>query len=144
MELALELAAKAGDAGEVPVGAVVVCGGQLAGSGYNQRESGRDATLHAEMTAIRAACRQLGGWRLPAATLYVTLEPCPMCAGAALNARIDRLVFGAPDPKGGACGSVLNVLAGNVLNHRVEVSGGLRAEESAALLRSFFSHRRQR
>lgn len=142
MREALAEAELAAAAGEVPVGAVLVADGVIHGRGHNQRESGRDATLHAEMTAIRAACRSMGGWRLPRATLYVTLEPCPMCAGAAVNARIARIVYGAADPKSGACGSVLDVPASGTLNHCVAVSGGVCAEACAALLRSFFAARR--
>lgn len=142
MQQALRLAEQAAAEEEVPVGAVLVARGQLAGVGYNQREQGRDATLHAEMIAIRAACAKLGGWRLPEATLYVTLEPCPMCAGAILAARIDRVVFAAADPKGGACGSVVDVAGSGALNHRARVEVGLLAEESAALLKKFFARRR--
>lgn len=142
MREALAEAELAAAEGEVPVGAVLVAGGILRGRGHNQREHGRDATLHAEMIAIRNACGNMGGWRLPEATLYVTLEPCPMCAGAAMNARVDRIVFGAPDPKSGACGSVLDLPASGMLNHSAVVTGGVLAEECVALLRSFFAGRR--
>jgi tRNA(adenine34) deaminase len=142
MRQALALAEQAAAADEVPVGALVVVGDQVLGRGWNQREGGRDATLHAEMIAIREACATLGGWRLPQATLYVTLEPCPMCAGAMINARIERLVYGAADDKSGACGSVLDICASPLLNHRVTVTGGVLAAEAAALLRQFFSRKR--
>ena len=142
MQRALELAKLAAAQDEVPVGAVLLSRGRMVGEGYNQREAGRDATLHAEMIAIRNACARLGGWRLPEAVLYVTLEPCPMCAGAILAARIDRVVYGAPDDKGGACGSVLDVLGSGALNYRTAAEGGLLAEQSAALLKSFFARRR--
>ena len=135
MYQALELAEQAVAHDEVPVGALVVAGGKIVGRGYNQREYGRDATLHAEMIAIRAACATMGGWRLPGATLYVTLEPCPMCAG--------RLVFGAYDPKAGAAGSVLDIVRCRGLNHQLEVTGGVLAEESAALLKNFFARKRR-
>jgi len=143
MYQALELAEQAVAHDEVPVGALVVAGGKIVGRGYNQREYGRDATLHAEMIAIRAACATMGGWRLPGATLYVTLEPCPMCAGALVNARVERLVFGAYDPKAGAAGSVLDIVRCRGLNHQLEVTGGVLAEESAALLKNFFARKRR-
>lgn len=144
MQQALELAVSAAAAGETPVGALIVRGGQIIARGWNMREQGRDATLHAEMNAIRDACEIMGGWRLPGCTLYVTLEPCPMCAGAIVNARIERVVFGAYDPKAGAAGTVLDVLGAPGLNHHPLVQGGLLAGESAALLRSFFRERRSR
>ncbi|NLF79925.1 MAG: nucleoside deaminase [Clostridia bacterium] len=142
MRQALALAARAAAEDEVPVGALVVAGGRIVGRGWNQREAGRDATLHAEMIAIREACAALGGWRLPDATLYVTLEPCPMCAGAIINARIDRLVFGAADQKSGACGSVLDLCGKGLLNHTVAVAGGVLADEAAGLLKDFFGRKR--
>ncbi|MBQ6808078.1 MAG: tRNA adenosine(34) deaminase TadA [Firmicutes bacterium] len=144
MQQALKLAEQAAEEDEVPVGAVVVSDGRLVGRGYNQREQGKDATLHAEMSAIRQACATLGGWRIPRATLYVTLEPCPMCAGALVNARIERLVYAAPDPKAGAAGTVMNIVEHPVLNHRLQVESGLLAEESAALLRAFFARKREK
>lgn len=137
MRRALELAQEAAEDGEVPVGAVVVSGGRIVGEGRNRRERDKNALAHAELEAIDAACRTLGGWRLPAATLYVTLEPCPMCAGAIVNARIARVVYGAPDPKAGSCESVVR-LFDLPYNHRPEVLGGVLAEESAQLLRDFF------
>lgn len=142
MQQALALAEQAAAQDEVPVGALVVAGGGIVGQGYNQREYGRDATLHAEMIAIREACATMGGWRLPGATLYVTLEPCPMCAGALVNARIERLVFGASDPKAGAAGSVLDITRCAGLNHQLIVERGLLAEEAASLLKSFFARKR--
>lgn len=140
---ALELARQAAAADEVPVGALIVARGRIVGRGYNQRQYGRDATLHAEMIAIREACAALGGWRLPGATMYVTLEPCPMCAGALVNARVERLVFGAADPKAGAAGSVLEICRCPGLNHQLAVEGGVLAEEAAALLREFFAAKRR-
>ena len=137
MRLALEQARIAGAAGETPVGAVAVWDGQPIALAHNRRESGRCALAHAEMLAIRAACEKLGGWRLHRCTLYVTLEPCPMCAGAIINARILRVVFGARDPKAGCFGSVADFSA-LPFNHRPEIVSGVLEEESAALLREFF------
>ncbi|MCL2030437.1 MAG: tRNA adenosine(34) deaminase TadA [Oscillospiraceae bacterium] len=135
---ALELAALAAAEGEVPVGCVVVHrDGRVVGEGRNRREGAKDALAHAELEAIRAACAALGGWRLHECDLYVTLEPCPMCAGAAVNARLRRVVYGAPDPKAGACGSRLDLFA-HGLNHRPEVAGGVLAEECGAVLSEFF------
>ena len=142
MEEALRLAEEAARQDEVPVGAVIVSAGRVVGRGMNQREQGRDATLHAEMCAIRQACATLGGWRIPNATLYVTLEPCPMCAGALVNARIQRLVYAASDPKAGAAGTVMNIVDHPHLNHRVLIQSGLLEEESIALLRAFFAGKR--
>ncbi len=144
MQEALALAKQAVAADEVPVGAVVVSRGEIVGRGYNQREKGKDATLHAETIAIRQACAKLGGWRIPDSTLYVTLEPCPMCAGAMVNARINRLVYGAADPKAGAAGSVLNIVDHPGLNHRLTVESGLLQEEAAALLKEFFARKRRK
>lgn len=137
MDEALALAREAGDAGEVPVGCVIVCRGQVVGRGRNRREADRSALAHAEMEAIGEACRTLGGWRLWECDLYVTLEPCAMCAGAILNARIPRVIYGAPDPKYGACGSVCSLFS-MAFNHHPEVVRGVREEEAAALLRDFF------
>lgn len=142
MRQALELAKIARDQDEVPVGALIVAGDKIVGRGYNLRESGRDATFHAEMIAIREACATMGGWRLPGATLYVTLEPCPMCAGAMVNARIERVVFGAYDPKAGAAGSVLDIVNCVGLNHQLAVTSGVLAEESAKMLKDFFARKR--
>jgi len=142
MRRALELAGRARDAGEVPVGAVVVLEDRIVGEGWNRPISAADATSHAETEAMRAACRELRNYRLAGATLYVTLEPCVMCVGAIFHARIARVVFGAPDPKTGAAGSVINLFAEPKLNHHATVEGGMLADESAALLRDFFSARR--
>ena len=142
MGLALEQARLAFERAEVPVGAVVICDGELVGAGANAREGRRDPTAHAEMLALRRAAAHLGRWRLTGCTLYVTLEPCPMCAGALIAARIDRLVFGCPDPKAGAVASLYQLAADPRLNHRFAVAGGVRADEAAALLRGFFQQRR--
>ncbi len=142
MEQALTLARRARDAGEVPVGAVVAREGELLGSGWNHPITAHDPSAHAEITALREAGRSAGAYRLPGATLYVTLEPCPMCAGALLHARIERLVFGAADPKTGACGGQFDLFAVPGHNHRVEVAGGVHADASAELLRAFFRARR--
>jgi tRNA(adenine34) deaminase len=127
---------------DVPVGAVIVHGGEVIGAGHNERELRADPTAHAETIAIRAAARALGSWRLVDTVLYVTLEPCAMCAGAIVLARIPRVVYGTVDPKAGAAGSVLDVLAEPRLNHRPEVAGGLLAAECAELLQAFFRSRR--
>lgn len=142
MRLALEEAERAGARGDVPVGAALVQAGRLLAARGNERELRRDPTAHAEMLVIREAAAILGGWRLPNATLYVTLEPCPMCAGAIVLARIDRVVFGAPDPKAGAAGTVMNVVRNPTLNHQAEVTGGVLAAECAAVLQRFFAGRR--
>ena len=145
MRLALDEAREAGRKGEVPVGAVVVAGdGSVLSSAHNLRESSADSTAHAEILALRSACAATGGWRLPDASLYVTLEPCAMCMGAAVNARIRRVVFGAEDPRGGALVSNFGVGAGNELNHRVEFSGGVLGAECAEILESFFRTLRDR
>jgi tRNA(adenine34) deaminase len=128
--------------GDVPIGAAIFRAGQLLAVAGNERELRRDPTAHAEVLAIRTAAEALGGWRLPETTLYVTLEPCAMCAGAIVLARIPTVVFAAPDPKAGAAGSVLEVLAEPALNHRPEVIAGVREEECAAMLREFFNSRR--
>lgn len=142
MRRALELAAQAGEQGEVPVGAVLVLDGRMAGEGRNRMIEAADPTAHAEMEALRAACGSAGNYRLPGAELFVTLEPCAMCAGAIVLARLSRVVFAAHDPKSGAAGSVFNVLDNAALNHRCEVRAGLLEDESAELLRSFFRARR--
>lgn len=142
MRRALELAERAASAGEVPVGAVIVREGAIVGEGWNRPISSHDATSHAETEAIRAACRTLGNYRIPGATLYVTLEPCIMCSGAIMHARIGRVVFGASDSKTGACGSVLNLFADDRLNHHAILEAGVLADASVALLKSFFSARR--
>lgn len=137
MRAALALARAAGEAGDVPVGCVIVKDGEILASGRNRREARQDATAHAEVEAIRAACEALGSWHLDGCTLYVTLEPCPMCAGAILNARISAVVYGADSPKSGCCGSVLSLFQER-FNHRPAVYGGVLAEECAALLGRFF------
>jgi len=144
MGLALEQARRAEGHGDVPIGAAILGadGEPLAAAG-NERELRREPTAHAEILAIRAAAEALGGWRLPGTTLYVTLEPCAMCAGAIVLARIPTVVIGAPDPKAGAAGSVLDVLAEPALNHRPQVIAGVREPECAALLREFFAARRR-
>jgi tRNA(adenine34) deaminase len=142
MDLALNEAEKAMAAGEVPVGAVVVSAGTVVGRGYNRPISASDPTAHAEMFAIREAARTLGNYRLPEVTLYCTVEPCIMCAGAMVHARISRLVFGTPDPKAGAAGSIYNVLTDPRLNHRVEVISGICEDRCTAILRTFFASRR--
>ncbi len=142
MRLALREAVAAGEHGDVPVGAVVVHDGEVVGTGRNERELRGDPTAHAELLALRAAALSLGGWRLPGAVLYVTLEPCPMCAGAIQQARIARTVYGAPDQKLGAAGSVINILGDPRLLHRVEVQGGVLAGESLSVLQRFFDERR--
>ena len=142
MGLAIEQARAAERGGDVPIGAVVARGGEPLAAAGNERELRRDPTAHAEILAIRAAAEALGGWRLPDTTLYVTLEPCAMCAGAIVLARIPEVVYGAPDPKAGAAGSVLDVLAEPALNHRPDVIGGVLEDECAALLTEFFSARR--
>ena len=141
---ALRLAAEAGAAGEVPVGAVAVHLGVVVGRGRNRREEDRDPTAHAELLALQEAARSLGRWRLTGVTLYVTLEPCAMCAGAMVLARVDRLVFGASDPKAGAVGSLLDLSADPRLNHRFPVTAGLLAGACGDLLRAFFRSRRGR
>ena len=142
MELALERAREAERHGDVPIGAAVVRDGKPLAAAGNERELRADPTAHAEILAIRAAAEALGGWRLPGTTLYVTLEPCAMCAGAIVLARIPTVVYGASDPKAGAAGSVLDVLAEPALNHRPQVIPGIRAAEAATLLRNFFAARR--
>lgn len=142
MRTALELGREAAGGEEVPVGAVVVAGGSVIGRGRNRSIADRDPTAHAEIVALRAAAAEVGNHRLPQATLYVTLEPCVMCVGAMLHARIARLVFGAYDDKAGAAGSVFDLCGHRQLNHRIEVNGGLLADECGSLLRSFFETRR--
>jgi len=142
MRAALKEAEEAAEEGEVPVGAVVVHGGKVVGRGRNQREKLEDPTAHAEMIAITQAAAALGTWRLEGCTLFVTLEPCLMCAGALVNARVDRVVFGARDPKAGACGSLYQVGLDPRLNHRFEVEGGVLEAECGELLRRFFAGKR--
>lgn len=142
MREALALAAEAGEKGDVPVGAVVVKDGEVVGRGSNARETIGDPTAHAEILAIREASQSLSSWRLGECTLYVTLEPCPMCAGALVASRMGALVFGAPDPKAGACGTLYNLCADPRLNHELAVTRGVLAEESGRLLSEFFATKR--
>jgi tRNA(adenine34) deaminase len=142
MRLALREAARALEHDDVPIGALVVREGEVIGSGHNEREVRSDPTAHAEMIALREAARALGSWRVLDAVMYVTLEPCAMCAGAIVLARVPRVVFGATDPKAGAAGSVFDILAEPRLNHRPRVESGLLAGDSAELLRAFFASRR--
>ncbi len=142
LERALALAEAAAREGEVPVGAVIVCDGAVIGEGWNRPISSSDPTAHAEIVALRAAAAGRRNYRLPGATLYVTLEPCAMCSGALIHARVARVVFGAFDPKTGAAGSTLDVLNTERLNHRVEIRGGVLAEVAAAQLQAFFKARR--
>jgi tRNA(adenine34) deaminase len=143
MEAALREARASAAGDEVPVGCVIVHDGVIVGRGHNQTEGLQDATAHAEILAIGAASNALASWRLTDCTLYVTLEPCAMCAGAIVLARLTRLVYGAADPKAGACGSVLDVIHEPRLNHRVEVTAGFRADECGALLKDFFARKRR-
>ena len=138
MQLAIEQAQQARAIGEVPIGAVVVCGGEVVGAGFNRRETWQDPVAHAELLAMREAAQQLGTWRLGDCTTYVTLEPCPMCAGTMVNARLGRVVFGARDPKAGAVRSLYALLEDPRLNHVVQVSEGCRSAECGALLTDFF------
>jgi tRNA(adenine34) deaminase len=142
MRLALREAERALEHGDVPIGAVLVRGGEVVAAAHNERELRQDPTAHAEILALRAAAKAAGSWRVLDAVLYVTLEPCAMCAGAIVLARLPRVVYGASDPKAGACGSVLDVLGERRLNHRPELAGGLLAQECGALLTGFFASRR--
>lgn len=144
MNLAIKEAKKAYILDEVPVGAVIVRDGRIIASAHNSREIMKDATSHAEIIAIREACRALGGWRLMDCDMYVTLEPCPMCAGAMVNARIRRIVFGAFDLRAGACGSIMNIAEDSRLNHRIEVVSGVLEEECRKLLQDFFREKRKK
>jgi len=138
MQEAINEALKAYGLREIPIGAVIVRNGEIVGRGYNLKETLKDATLHAEISAIRDACKNLGGWRLPGCTMYVTLEPCAMCAGALVNARVERLVIGTKDYKTGACGSVLNIVQMENLNHQIEVEFGVLENECTNMLKEFF------
>ena len=144
MKLALEEAYKAFSTYEVPVGAVVVHKGNIIGKGYNKRETLKDPTAHAEIIAIKEASETLGGWRLIDCTMYVTLEPCSMCAGAIMNSRMDRLVIGAKDPKMGCCGSVINLVDNPSFNHRVNTIFGVMEEECSKLIKDFFKQLRNK
>ena len=143
MEEALRLAKQSFDEGEVPVGAVIVKDGEIVGRGRNRRENGKNALFHAEISAIDEACRNLGGWRLWQCEMYVTLEPCPMCAGAIVQARIPEVIFGARNKKAGCSGSVLNILNEPKLNHQVKVVEGVLSDECGGLMTSFFKRFRQ-
>jgi tRNA(adenine34) deaminase len=138
MRRALQEAENALQAGDVPIGAIAVLDGQVIGAGFNRREADQDPTAHAEMIAIRQAAQHIGHWRLEGVTLYCTLEPCAMCAGAMVLARLPRLIYAAPDPKAGAGGSILNILQHEALNHRVEITAGLLADEAGEQIRAFF------
>lgn len=142
MGLALAEAEKAFAIGEIPIGAVVVVEGTVIARAHNMRETWQDATAHAEVIAIREACSRLGRWRLTGATLYVTIEPCPMCAGALVMSRIDRLVYGSSDYKAGGVESIFNIVQNNALNHQMAVTAGVRSEECSALMKNFFRSRR--
>jgi len=142
MQLAIHHAALAPTAGEVPIAALLVHDGNILASAHNLRETLQDPTAHAEMIVIRQAAEQLRTWRLTETTLYVTLEPCPMCAGAIVQSRIPRLIFGAWDPKAGACGSIFDITSERRLNHRVDVTGGILEQESQTLLQNFFRAKR--
>jgi tRNA(adenine34) deaminase len=145
MRHALELARRAAEEGEVPVGALLVCKGEILGAGWNRPIIEHDPSAHAEIQALRAAGRRVGNYRLPGSILYVTLEPCVMCAGAIVQARVAEVIYGAPDPKAGACGSVFDLLPSDGrFNHRTEVRGGLLADECGEVLRAFFRARRAR
>lgn len=141
MKEAIKQAKKAASIGEVPIGAVIVHKGDIIARGYNKRETKKNALLHAEVVAIDKACKKLGGWRLPECEMYVTLEPCPMCMGAIISARIDKLFYGAPDEKSGACKSVCDI--SGILPHKVEVTGGVMEEECKKLLHDFFKNLRE-
>jgi len=144
MQEALAEARRAAEIGEVPIGAVIVREREIIGRGHNRREIDRDPLAHAEILAIRQAAERVGGWRLTGCTMYVSLEPCAMCAGALVNSRIERLVWGAPDPKAGWCGTLGNLVQDPRLNHRLEMTAGVLEEDSAALLRGFFASLRKR
>ena len=142
MKKALNLAKKAGEAGEVPIGAVIVYQGKVIASAYNKRNQSKDATSHAEILAIKKACKKLGDWRLDGAEMYVTLEPCPMCAGAIVNARIKKVYFGAYERKSGAVMSNYRILFGGGLNHKTDAEGGVLEDECSSLLKKFFEGKR--
>jgi len=142
MKRALALSDRAAAEGEVPVGCLIVRGSEVVGEGWNRREAEQDPVAHAEIIAVRQAAKVVGFWRLEGCTCYVTLEPCPMCAGALVNARVERLVFGADDPKAGACGTLYDIVRDRRLNHRMDVKRGVLAEECGARLSDFFSRLR--
>ncbi|MTI48750.1 MAG: tRNA adenosine(34) deaminase TadA [Firmicutes bacterium] len=144
MKIALNEAYKAYDIDEVPIGAVIVKENKIIGSGFNIRESSKDPTTHAEMIAIRQASKNIGGWRLIGCTLYVTIEPCPMCAGAIINSRIDRVVVGAKDPKMGSCGSIIDITQNEKFNHQAQVQWGVLEEECSSIMTDFFRKLRKK
>lgn len=144
MREALRQARRAYAMGEMPVGAVIVRNGEIIARGYNKRETKKNALLHAEIIAIDRACKKLGGWRLPECQIYVTLEPCPMCAGAILNSRIEHIYYGAGDEKSGACGGAINLLDKNLCNFTCEATGGILSEECKAIIKEFFENLRKR
>lgn len=144
MGLALLEARQAYSLGEIPIGAVLVVDDEVVASAHNMRETWHDATAHAEVIVIREACQRLGRWRLTGATIYVTIEPCPMCAGALVMSRVDRLVYGSSDYKAGAVESIFNVVQHDALNHRLAVTAGVRAQECSALMKDFFRERRKK
>lgn len=143
MRLALEEARKAAAIGEIPIGAVLVCGGEVIAAAHNMRESWQDSTAHAEIIVIQEACKKLGRWRLSGCTLYVTVEPCPMCSGAIVNSRIDTVVYGCPDVKAGGAESIFNIITNPNLNHCAEVISGVCEEECAQVMKNFFQRRRK-
>ncbi|WP_078556428.1 tRNA adenosine(34) deaminase TadA [Bacillus alkalicellulosilyticus] len=144
MRRAMEEAYKAKEINEVPIGAVIVYENEIIASAYNKRETTQQALAHAEVLAIEEACKTLGTWRLTGCTLYVTLEPCPMCAGAIVQSRVDKVVYGAKDPKAGCCGSIMNLLEENQFNHQAENVGGVLADECGKLLTNFFQELRRK
>lgn len=143
MRLALDEARKAAALGEIPIGAVLVCEGKVIAAAHNMRESWQDGTAHAEIIVIQAACKKLGRWRLSGCTLYVTVEPCPMCSGAIVNSRIDTVVYGCPDVKAGGAESIFNIITNPNLNHCAEVISGVCEEECAQVMKNFFQRRRK-
>lgn len=143
MQLALAEARKAADIGEIPIGAVLVCGEKIIAAAHNMRESWQDGTAHAEIIVIQEACKKLGRWRLSGCTLYVTVEPCPMCSGAIVNSRIDTVVYGCPDVKAGGAESIFNIITNPNLNHCAEVISGVCEEECAQVMKNFFQRRRK-
>ncbi|MDO4178821.1 MAG: tRNA adenosine(34) deaminase TadA [Phascolarctobacterium sp.] len=143
MSIALEEAKQAASLGEIPIGAVLVCDGEVIAAAHNMREIWQDATAHAEVIVIREACQKLKRWRLTGCTLYVTVEPCPMCSGAIVNSRIDRVVYGCPDVKAGGAESIFNIITNPNLNHVANVTSGVREEECAQVMKDFFKMRRE-
>ncbi|MCD7905606.1 MAG: tRNA adenosine(34) deaminase TadA [Clostridiales bacterium] len=144
MGLALEEAEKAFEIDEVPIGCVIVYEGEVIGKGFNSRISDKNPLCHAEIKAVNEACKRVGDWRLEGCSLFVTIEPCPMCSGAILQARMDKVIFGAANPKAGCCGSILNMMDDDRFNHKVQVVKGVREEECAGLMKDFFKRRREK